>query len=144
MARDPQEHIKLRPQILNLLMDLSSTAQDERNTARFDSLRKLTELINVVYATVKLNGLEIDGLVRTHNKQLEEIAELHKTIERLENEKKAVQTSLNQSNQLVRQILSVDPTINSKIPQYEIKKVLGNSTITNPAVKQYLKVNKVA
>jgi len=143
-SRDPQEHIKLRPQILNILMELSSSAQDERNSVRFDSLRKLTELINLVYANVKLNGVEIDGLVRNSNQQLEEISTLHKKIKQLEKDKQDIQATLDKSHHLIRQMLMAEPALNSKIPQHEIKQVLGGKEITHPVIKQYLKFSRVA
>lgn len=142
--RDVQEHLKLRPEILNILMNLSSVAQDDRHSARFDALRTLTELINRVYATIKMNGSEIDGLIKTNNQQLEEIIDLNKIISKLEVEKKDAQIILEKSNKLIRKMLIVEPSLNSKIPQYEVVEVLGEKNIESPVVKKYLKLYKVA
>lgn len=144
MARDPQEHLKLKPQILRNLLELTSTAQDERNSVRFEALRKITEMINTVYSCIKTNGVEIEGLTKANSDHLKEIAELKQKISKLENNTKAFDQSLEKSHRLIRQLISVDPTIQNKIPQKEITDVLGDKPIANHAVKQYLKLYRVA
>ena len=143
-VKDSHEYIKLKPEILRILVELSSTAQDERNTTRFESLRKLTNLIHEVYASIKINGSDVDNLNRINKEQLEEIAELHKQISKQEYDLKTVQEKLDKSLLLIRKILSEEPSLNNRIPNYEISEVLGEKKITNFAVKKYLKIQKVA